>query len=44
MGDLHRDHFAQFKEHLTKAGLSRTTIANYLADVRLFAGLDGANS
>jgi site-specific recombinase XerD len=38
MGESHRDLFAQFKAHLTKAGLSRTTIANYLADVRVFAG------
>lgn len=37
MGDLHRELFTLFKEHLTKAGLSRTTIANYLADVRVFA-------
>jgi site-specific recombinase XerD len=38
MGEPYRDFFAQFKEYLTKAGLSRTTIANYLADVRVFAG------
>ena len=37
MAELYRELFTLFKEHLTKAGLSRTTIANYLADVRVFA-------